>query len=223
MGPSVLIPWRGDCPYREAALSYVQGRYEAIGWQTVIADCRTEEWSKAAAIMDAAPGCGETVVIADADCWCDGVQEAARVVIAGESWAVPHTLVHRLTAPYSSQVINDGADPAGLPAAAMLERPYRGIKGGGIVAVRRDVLLQVPFDRRFVGWGKTDRAWRDAMKTLVGEPWRGGAPLWHFWHPPQPRVGRIGSSPANERLYARYREARGDRDAMRKLVDECMH
>lgn len=216
MGLTVLVPWQGGCIHREDAWRWVRERYEALGWPICVSELKGE-WSKAAAVMERAPVCADIVVIADADCWCEGTPQAVQAVIDGAEWAVPHTQVRRLTHAATRDVLA-GADPVGQPT---IEPPYRGVKGGGIVVVRRKTLLEVPFDRRFVGWGKTDRAWRDAMQTLVGEPWRGTVDLTHFWHPPQPRVGRIGSSPANERLYARYRAAKGDRARMRELVDEC--
>ena len=158
----------------------------------------------------------EIVIQADADVWCDGLREAVDAVEAGAGWAVPHKLVHRLSEDGTEAVLA-GADWRGQP---MDQKPYEGILGGGIVVARRDVLLDVPLDSRFVGWGQDDEAHALGLNALYGDPWRGTADLVHLWHPPQSRVSRRKGSRESWKLRRRYWEARRKPEAMRALLKE---
>lgn len=158
----------------------------------------------------------DIVVIADADCWTDGLHEAVRAVLAGESWAVPHRAVHRLSEGGTANVLA-GIPPAGQP---LEQRPYLGVETGGITVLHREFALSVPMDARFVGWGQEDESWGMALRTLLGPPWRGSAPLWHLWHPPQERATRRRGSEGGWVLRCRYALARGDVNLMRHLVEE---
>ena len=204
----------GDCPYRAEAWGWVRPHYS--DFEIHISE-RSGEWSKSAAVMDGVDGCSETIVIADSDCWTDGIFEAIEKVEDGAPWAMGHGQVHRLTKESTAKVLA-GASPESLP---LVQRAYQGVKGGGIVAVRREILLDVPWDRRYVGWGRADLSWRAAMTTLHGDPWRGSSPLFHLWHPPMERQDRTSSlSLGSEALYARYTRARGNKQRIRALLEE---
>jgi hypothetical protein len=165
----------------------------------------------------------EIVVVADADCWTDGILDAVLAVNAGAAWAVPHKAVHRLTEKSTDRLLAGHHDPLALEVEACEvngDGPYNGFHGGGIVVVRRDVLLEVPFDPRFLGWGGEDASWRDAMLTLVGTPWCGREPLFHLWHPPQPRLSRKVGSRESAALRTRYVRANRKPKQMRALLAE---
>lgn len=212
----VIVPAAGTCPYRARALEWVRGRYE---WPVTVAPGPTP-WSKGAAVMPAIErSCADVIVVADADVWTDGLPDAIAEVQAGVMWAVPHRGVHRLTEASTAAVI-DGARWEDQP---LDERPYLGIPGGGIVVARRDTLLDVPLDPRFVGWGQEDESWGVALRTLLGPPWRGRAPLVHLWHPSQPRLTRTRGSHESWQLRKRYLAARDDPAAMRLIVTEAQH
>jgi e3 binding domain len=220
---SVLVPWRGGDRFREQAWRWVWCRWLNAGF--VPQDCAPPPgpWCKAAALMPHVADADEIVVLGDADAWTTGIADAISAVESGADWAVPHLKVHRLTKTASGDLLYglmQEADGESIWTLDTEERPYNGMVGGGIIVVRRDVLLQVPLDRRFVGWGREDCAWREAMLTLVGEPWRGTAPLVHLWHPPQPRPNRAEGSRPTEELFARYRAARDKPDQMRDLLAE---
>lgn len=216
----VIVPWRGGCPDRERAFAWLLGRWTRAGWRVTVAeDPRTTDapWVKADAVMPAAHGStADVIVVADADVWCDDVVQAVDAVVEGAGWAVPHRMVRRLDNESTAAVL----DGAPWPAYGLTERPYRGHAGGGIVVLTRSTLLDCPLDRRFVGWGHEDDAWADALSTTAGKPWRGAGPLWHLWHPPQPRLSRTTGSRAGVALQRRYRAAAGDRAAMAALLDE---
>lgn len=149
---SVLIPWAGDCPHRRAARSWVVNRYRSTQpeWNVVLGECRGP-WVKAHAVADALSRTdADVLVVADADAWSDGTPAAVEAVMAGHPWAMPHARVVRLTQTATREVLA-GREPD--PAYKVEERPYRGVMGGGITVVPREVISHIPLDARFVGWG----------------------------------------------------------------------
>lgn len=155
----------------------------------------------------------ETLIVADADVWCDGLQAAVEAVDE-TGWAVPHSHVHRLTPEATSDLL------AGGGYGNLEEKPYRGVAGGGIVVVTRSTWQQVPMDPRFEGWGAEDEAWGLALRRLIGHPFKQTGPLWHLWHPPQARKSRGIGSDANVALYRRYSRAYRNPEQLRALVEE---
>lgn len=226
MATAVLIPWRPGCPHREAAVAWVMSRYWSMGLHVVLAET-DGPWCKAAAI---AAGLEETtadrLLIADADVWCD--PSDALSALDSHAWAVPHRWVHRLTLDATSAVLG-GYRGTFRPEVDLECRPYRGVTGGGVVAIRRDTYRQVPLDPRFVGWGGEDHAWGIALHHLAGKPWNGTADLIHLWHPPQPDTAPVRGPRAkvkvpidtNRNLYDRYRHAKPSRARMDALVGEA--
>lgn len=225
---AVVIPWRHGSPHREAALEWCLRQWSRRHplWRISFGESPEGPFNRSAAIVD---GFGKTTaeitVVTDGDVWCEGVQEA--VEHAHEfGWAVPHANIHRLSADSTRNMLTPGFDWRvwkTLPLSgdnARDKRPYRGNECGTLVMLRNDVLLDVPPDVRFVGWGQEDEAWAFALRTLVGPPWRGDADLVHLWHPPQPRQDRRVGSPAGAKLLHRYRQAQGQKRKMRTLIDE---
>lgn len=210
----VILPYGGSCPHRQAALDWVRGRYQ---WPVTIATAPPGPWCKAAAVMPAVErSTADVLVVADADVFSDGVGEAIHAVSGGAAWAIPHLNVCRLT-PDATTALLAGEESA----ASYDEKPYRGIEGGGIIVARRETLLEIPLDPRFIGWGQEDESHGVALHTLAGEPWRGTHDLIHLWHPPQPRASRARGSHEGWRLRRRYLKARRDPAQMRELLEEA--
>lgn len=215
---SVIIPWAPDtgCRHREAALAWTASKWVATGHEVVVGE-HTGPWCKAAAVADGlARATGDVLVVADADVWTQGWEDAVDQVVSGVPWAMPHGTVHRLTHAATQQVL-DGHEP--VRGMDLTQSPYQGWPGGGMVVTRRDVYAQAPLDPRFVGWSGEDESWAHALKVLAGEGWRGSDPLWHLWHPPQERMSRRWGSHTARALAARYARARTP-GTMRALVDE---
>lgn len=216
---AVVVPFGGNCRYREQAWGWVRERYRAEhpGWAVVEALAPAGEWCKGAALIPAVESCeAEIVIQADADVWCDGLEAAVAAVEAGAGWAVPHKLVHRLSKEGTSAVLA-GAAWREQPTD---QKPYEGILGGGIVVARRDVFRDVPIDSRFEGWGQEDESHALALNALHGDPWRGRADLIHLFHPPQPRDSRRKGSSESWKLRRRYFAARRKPGAIRALLEE---
>lgn len=221
MKTTVAIPWRGGCEHRDAALRWTIGRYADTfaDVELIFGACDPDvPFNRAEAILDAARKTDRDVlIVADADCFTSGLVDAVNTVRDGAPWAVPHLMLHRLSQAATERVL------AGEPPeeqTELNERPYRGHETGTLLVIRREVLFDVPPDVRMVGWGQEDDAWAMALRTLVGPPWRGTQPLWHLWHPPQPRISRRVGTRENDKLLRRYAAARRKPDAMRALIAE---
>ena len=216
---TVVVPWAPGCGYREAARAHVVQRWASARLPVVLGRASADHpWRKAAAVADALTRVdAEILVIADADVWTDGVFEAIDVVRAGAPWAVPHQKVLRLTPEATQSVFRGQPLVEGLPTQ---EKPYKGVEGGGMVVLRRVDYLRAPLDHRFAGWGQEDESWAIAMRTVIGEPWRGEAPLFHLWHPPQKRRSRRFGSAESKNLFFRYLAAKGRPELMNQLLDE---
>ena len=142
----VVIPWLPGCPHRTRALGYVTSRLRlpfTVAHGSV-------PWVKADAVMPAVVRSrADIVVVADADCVTDGLEEAIRAVEMGAPWAKPHRDVHRLSEEGTEAVYNGGD----WREQSLDREVYRGVAGGGFVVARREVILSIPLDSRFTGWG----------------------------------------------------------------------
>lgn len=222
----VAIPWASWCEHRQAALAWVARQWAGIGHVGIrLGKPNSDTWCKAEAVANAiADQPGDILVITDADVWTDGVTEAIARVVNGAPWVIPHHRVHRLTQAATTDVLNGRSPDPGMPLDPFTEGlpgiAYTGVMGGGIVVCRRDVYDTCPLDPRFTGWGQEDEAWGLALRCLYGPPVRLSEPLWHLWHPPQPRLNRGTGSEAGMALYKRYARAKRRPDQMRALIDE---
>ena len=215
MNVQVVVPWSGGCRHRERAVGWLLQRLRCR-YSTRIAP-GGEPWSKGAAFYPALEtSSADIVVMHDADVWCQGLAEAVRAVADGAAWAIPHERVVRLSEAGTTAYMASG-EWSGQP---LDQPPYSGVIGGGIVVGRREVMLDVPIDPRFVGWQGDDESWSIALWSTHGECWRGSNDLVHLWHPPQPRRTRRQGSDANWELYLRYKAASYDRALMVELLAE---
>ena len=212
MRAKALVPFLPGCPHRARVFRYVRDRLPG----TPLVSVGTPPWCKGAVVNRGVRYCtAEVIAVVDADVLID-LEPAIRAVESGRPWAVPHTRVLRLSEDATERVLA-GEDPKGQ---RLEQRPYVGVVGGGALVARREVLLDVPMDERFVGWGQEDESFGMALKTLYGRPWRGDQDLIHLWHPPQERMDRKRGSPEEYALRQRYSKSRNP-EAMRALVEEA--
>lgn len=219
---SVIVPWRSDGAERDAAWAWTRARWAARfpGWQVITGTPPDGVWCKAAAVAAALPeATGDVLVLADADVWSDGVLQAVTAIAEGARWAIPHHHVYRLDEASTQAVL--GGEPLGA-TYRLAQRAYGGFAGGGMTVLPRATYQRIPLDPRFAGWGQEDEAWAIALTCLTGSPWRGTVPLWHLWHPPQPRLTRRWGSDISRALWQRYHQARNDAHTMRALLAETL-
>lgn len=219
---AVVIPWRAGAEDRTRALAWTQHRYADAfpDVDIVLGSCNPDlPFNRSEAIVNGASRTdAQTLIVADGDCWTDGIFDAVDHVRSGAAWAVPHLMLCRLSEDATERVL---AGEAPEDQDEFAERPYKGHEAGTLLVIDRDVLFDVPPDVRMVGWGSEDDAWAIALRSLIGKPIRGTAPLWHLHHAPQPRRTRGIGNNANFALYGRYRAARHNPVRMRALVDEA--
>lgn len=220
MTVSVLVPWRPDGGQRDRIWAHLRPRWEQLGYEVIEGHCVDVEWRKAVAVDDAyLQSTGDVLVVADADVWCDDIDQAVADVAAGRICSVPHTMVRRLTDQATADVLNGAPLTNALP---LEERPYIGRVGGGILVLQRHVWELAPIDVRFAGWGQEDEAWCIALAKTWGMPQRHEAHLWHLWHPPQPRRNRAIGSAASFDLFAAYADKRRFDATLREAREELL-
>jgi hypothetical protein len=237
----VVIPWRAGCEHRQRAYNTVIQWWATNhpDWPVVVGEWPADRgpWRKGCAVRSAGihPGPDDVVIVADADVIPVGIEDAVEAVIPFgwdaplARWAVPFRMVYRLTELATEMVVSQGldlVDPPRRDMRGLVEETYVGSAGGGAVVLRGDVFNEIPIDPRFAGYGQEDLSWSRALHRLVGAPGRRSAPLWHLWHPPQPRMRRgatvsqgVGSE-ESLRLWRRYRTA-STPTAMRSLIGEA--
>lgn len=232
MTVAVVVPYRPDGGPRDRNWAWLAERWHTTfpTWDLRVGELPASAgpWCKAAAVDLALNDCtADVLVIADADVWVTPTETLAKAVqlaAGGAPWVMPHRQVRRLSEQASARVLGEAGGPfeeIGADRRALAERPYVGMRGGGLFAISRGAWVDVGgFDLRFSGWGGEDTAFGRAADTLLGDAVRLPGVLWHLWHPPQPRISRtVGSQPSHV-LVSRYRAAHGDRRRMRRLIDE---
>lgn len=161
----------------------------------------------------AAQTTADVLVFADAD--TVGDHEAIRQAVdhAAETGelAYPHTRTVKLTRQATVRLKN------GLPVKGKL------IHGSpaGILVVRRDLYEQVRWDEGFDGgWGYEDVAFACAARTL-GCVHRVEGEIVHLWHrTASEKPEALRSRTPNRARADRYKDADGNPEAMRRLLEE---
>jgi hypothetical protein len=228
MSTAVVVPYQTG-PARPEALHFVWNRLADDGWPVVLGTlehrtiddprwCKAEAVAQAVAMVALHGHRDDVLVIQDADVLVDlaSLRIAVDAVETGRvAWAIPHTLVVRLSEDATAHLYAD--DPLDPPT--LTRQPYVGMPGGGCVVIRRETYEDCPLDRRFCGWGDEDQAWGWALGTLYGAAWRADADLIHLWHPHAAPHQLRSPSLDSSRLRRAYRAYRSDPTKMRELVD----
>jgi len=196
-------------------LSWVLSKHT---YPTIIAEQNSAAvWNKAKAVMPVIEKSkADIIVMSDADVWTDGLDEAVEAVREGVPWAIPHTRLYRLAESGTQDFLGGDSHKE----VELDRRPYRGMRGGGVIVLSRELFLSVPLDPRFEGWGQEDESHGIALSCLTRQAWRGTTDLIHLWHPPQERISRRRGSVQGWKLFLRYRSAKHDTQQMRKLLGE---
>lgn len=221
MNIEIVMPYHGEARFRLA--SWVRLRLEALhpSWRLLVGVDGGEPWTKARAVNRAVSSRAEVIVVTDADVAvpAKALEWAVAAVIGGAAWAVPYGTVYRLHREQTAEVL--AASPVAeievLEDGACVRHrpPYDATPGGGVFVVAREAWETVGgFDERFV-WGQEDAPLGHALDTLAGPHEQLPAPLWHLWHEPRPPTQAMYD---DQRLENCYHAARGDVEAMRRLI-----
>lgn len=217
---AIVVPWRYS-PDRADIWSFVAQhlatRYPTI--PVIQSPCADGPFNRAECLVNGARQSDAQIIVAyDADVVLNASLDAAiDRVRASRGWAVPHWHMYRLTPEATVQALLGGSLG---PNMAVEQKPYKQPPTAAVVVMDRRLLLSVPPDVRFRGWGQEDEAWGAALKLLHGPHWQGASDLFHLWHPPAERLDRRWGNEDGKALFGRYDHVARDAKAMRALVDE---
>jgi hypothetical protein len=218
---TVIIPWRPS-PSRQEAFGLVSAWYrrELPDAELVTVDSDDELFNLArcrnlgiASIADP----HEVVVISDADTFPEAGPLRDAIAEARSSGLVhlPYDRYHWLGPTGTDELLS------GVPAAECDHELVRGACSGVYVTTPATWWAHGGQDERFRGWGFEDAAWYLAHETLLGSaPQRHHGRVFALSHATEPRAGE--QYDRNAALAARYRDASGDPEQMRQLIDEEM-
>ncbi len=199
------MPWRGGQPDREAALRRVwREQWEPLGLPVYLGDSEHSVFHRGASRNAAARLAGDwsAALFVDADVLLSSRSILYLALEKAEMLDVvvfPHDRYQSL-------------DKDGRPRLTST-----GPTNGGALAISREAWERVNgYDERFAGWGYEDAAFSLATQTLLGPPIRLPGYMREINHKKTLRL-RVG---AERVLFEEYKRAKGNRDAMFRLVRE---
>lgn len=220
MSAVVVVPWRAD-PERAHLWDFVSGHLAEVypEFRVFQSGCSDGPFNRAECIVRAALACPEDVlVVYDADVILDGdLRASVERVAASERWSVPHWHLRRLTPEATAEALSGVPLSPNMPT---MQKPYKGNSTGTLVVIHRDLVLRVPPDVRFKGWGQEDEAWGTALTKLAGPCHRGSHDLYHLWHTPAERLDRRFGNEDGKALIRRYEQTCRFPKRLKALVEE---
>lgn len=225
MNVVVLVPRRADGGWRDRLWEHCQKWWEREfpDWPLIEGHHEHGPFNRSAAINRAAElaGTWDVALIIDADSLPD---DPAQVRAAIEMAATERKMVvayHRrlMLGRRGTQQILRGSTG---DRSAWVNKEWPD-EQSGCVAVARTLWDEVGgFDETFSGWGWEDIGFRVACDTFGDGIGRVDGIIWHLWHPTSPENDtKLRGYQANEQRGRRYHVALGNRDAVRKLLDEA--
>ncbi|MGN2275048.1 galactosyltransferase-related protein [Priestia megaterium] len=223
---SVLIPYKPDHGIRDNLFKWIKFYYKDAmpEVELCIGKSNSEPFNRSEAINTAAKKATKDVfVIADADVIYDpSILIQAIQLLNKNAWVIPYDRCLNISKSSTEILLNSFPE---WPIPIEVKSKERIFKNGevkpvsGVIVVTRENFNIVKgFDERFIGWGREDDAFKDAMNTLCG-PYKRITEnsIYHLWHP---KVGFKGNPNIknNNKLYRQYVERNGDVEGMRKLT-----
>lgn len=204
--------------------TWCRARWGAPDIELIAADSGEEPFSRGnSRTLGATKASGEVLFFADADSANDNLRasvdllERAPWVIA---YSAPKGYVALTEAATECLLARSPSEPLRAPQPGdWYERCH---SFAGALCMRTEDFWRVGgYDPRFEGFGFEDDAFHEALDTIVGEHERVDGVHLHLWHPHieserfnQPHIGE------NKALADRYYAARGNREAMLRIVEE---
>lgn len=242
---TLLVPFRADNPQRAKIWQWLMRywKHELPEAELIVCTDDSRPFCKAAAFNRGFERAkGVVVVLLDADCYIRGqvIRDCAHKIRSSERrgiplWYVPYRRFYRLSETASKRLIaSDPADPVRFPdppAYGDVEQPEIASTGhwwGALIQIMPgEAFAKVGgMDERFRGWGGEDVSFMIAVDTLYGKHKTSNNPVYHVWHPTiidatkgSSRMWEYQQSAgSNDYLAKLYRRARGDAEAMRRVV-----
>lgn len=234
-GISLLVPFREDSTgTRTSTWKWLEAYYrESLPEaEIIIGEDDGTPYSKSTAINDAAArAMGYVLVILDADVLIDPdvirqcaskIEKASRPV-----WFIPFTRAYRLTQERGLEIQEQDPEkfrPLGPSRQSEIEDMIDGAPGFIHILSRRAFNKVRGMDPRFRGWGGEDTSFVHAVDTLYGKHTRTANHITHLWHE-RPGAGSSssrrwdGQTERKRELWTEYKQAAGDKVAMKKIVD----
>lgn len=220
MSAVIVVPWRFDAE-RAEIWEFVSAHLRTTypDFDVVLSECGDGPFNRAECIVRAAlTSDAEVLIVYDADVILNGdLRAAVARVRRSRGWVVPHWHLRRLTPEATAGALS------GQPLSATMstsQKPYKGNPTGTLVVIDRALVLAVPPDVRFRGWGQEDEAWGAALTKLAGACHRGPHDLYHLWHTPAERMDRRFGNIDSKALIKRYEQTIRFPKRLRELVDE---
>lgn len=219
---SVLVPYRPDAGWRDAAWERIETRWQRLGAEVIVESpgpgAHPGEFNHPLAINRAAErATRDVLMVADADCgWTLGLPERlVDVVRGGAPWALALDYA-QLTKQQTRRLHQLNREPtmADLKGAAWVGRA---VSWAGLICITADAFREVGgYDERYEWWGADDMAFGLTADTLLGKHARVPGAVIHYWHP-APLEHNYGHERHQDQyaLGERYKAAAGDVDAMR--------
>ncbi len=242
---TLLVPFRADNPHRAKVWQWLMRywKHELPEAKLIVCTDDSRPFCKTAAFNRGFEKAkGDIIVLLDADCYIRGqvIQDCADKIRSSRRrgiplWYVPYRRFYRLNETASKRLIaSDPADPVRFPdppAYDDVEQPATVSAGhwwGALIQIMpQEAFAKVGgMDERFRGWGGEDVSFMIAVDTLYAKHKTSNNPVCHVWHPTTidttKGFSRLWeyqqSAGSNDYLAKQYRRARGDADAMRRVV-----
>jgi hypothetical protein len=223
---SIIIPFQSDYGPRAKAFEWIKRYYARVMPEAEI--CLGlmygKEINKSKAVNLAAKKATKDIfVIADADVVYDPnlIVEAIKLVKKG-GFVVPFTEVYNVEMQGTERLLKTKPTwPMEIKSEECTKSNwvYEGFAGKLFVISRENFEAAGGFDERFIGWGGEDDAFSHAARTICGKLINLEGKVFHLWHPSSSYQTNPNGK-ANAKLLGRYERASGDKEKMKKLIDE---
>lgn len=224
MNVAILVPRRADGGHRDRLWDFARKRWETDfpDWPIIEGHHNTGPFDRSAALNTAAREASDwdVAVVIDADVLAnrDAARTAVDVAAATGRMVVSHNERVMLTREGTKKVL--AGYTGSWRARGIEERTYTDSVSCCVAIPRKLWDLVGGFDERFSGWGYEDTAFEITAETLSGETLiRLTSELFHLHHAVSPEAGKDAPTrKVNAERLAQYRAARGDREAIRRLI-----
>ncbi|MDF2650547.1 MAG: hypothetical protein K0Q73_6352 [Paenibacillus sp.] len=224
---SILMAYQKDNGHRDKIFNWIKKYYKVampgielcVGESTEISFSRSQGMNLAAKMATR-----DIFVIADGDILYDpSIILDSIQLLKKYAWVIPfhHQKIINLSKSNTEMVL--GSKPK-WPLQVKIsdyEVEKRDVNFAGKINIltRKSFEEVRGFDERFIGYGWEDNAFHDAVSTICGPFKRLDRKLYHLWHPPVVAKGNPYWE-KNKVLGLRYREAKGDKTSLLKIIQE---